>query len=118
LSSKSSNLKEEKTIGFEESLNLRHVGLVVTDTNVLTHFEVRDLIELSILLNSHVTVVNKEESDLFLKSKLLNAVVSICQLFGRDSQSSALNVEMFSNINQPRTPSTSKIEDSVSVFHI
>ena len=44
---------------------------------MLTHFKVRDLIELSILLHGHVTVVDKEKSNLFLKSKLLNSVVSI-----------------------------------------
>ena len=44
---------------------------------MLTHFKVRDLIELSILLHGHFTVVDKEKSDLFLESKLLNSVVSI-----------------------------------------
>jgi len=44
---------------------------------VHTHFKVRDLIELSILLHGHFTVVDKEKSDLFLKSKFLDSVVSI-----------------------------------------
>lgn len=44
---------------------------------MLTHFKVRDLIELSILLHGHFTVVDKEKSDLFLKSKFLDSVVSI-----------------------------------------
>jgi hypothetical protein len=57
LSSETGNLKEEKTVRLEEGLNLGHVGLVVADTDVLTHFEVRDFIELTVFLNNHITVI-------------------------------------------------------------
>jgi hypothetical protein len=96
-----SDLEEEQAFGLQKGLNLRHVGLVVTDTNVLTHFEVRDFIELAVLFNSDFTVVKEQESNLRFKTFILNALVGICELFSRDSHSSSFYVEVLCDIDEP-----------------
>jgi hypothetical protein len=85
---------------------------------VLTHLEVRDLIELAMVLNGKQTVIKKDESNSFFEAELLNAVISVLELFGRDSETLTLNIEVLGNVDQPRAPSTSKIEESISVLKV
>lgn len=44
---------------------------------MLTHLEVRDLIELAMFLNGKETVVKENESDSVFETELLNAVISV-----------------------------------------
>lgn len=110
MSSETSNLKEEQTISLEERFNLGHVGLVVADADVLTHFKVRDLIEKAVFIHSHLTVINQDESNSTFQGSLVNASLSVFELLFRDSQSNAFDVEVLSNIEEPRAPSTSEIK--------
>jgi hypothetical protein len=64
-SSESSNLKEENTIIFEKSLNLGHVYLIVSNSNVLRHFKVSNFVKLSYGFSSELSVVLKDQLYLF-----------------------------------------------------
>lgn len=77
---------------------------------MLTHLEVRDLIELAMILNGEETVIKKDESDSVFETELLNAVISVLELFGRDSETLTFHIKVLGNVDQPRAPSTSKIE--------
>lgn len=77
---------------------------------MLTHLEVRDLIELAMFLNGKETVVKENESDSVFETELLNAVISVLELFGRDSETLTFHIKVLGNVDQPRAPSTSKIE--------
>lgn len=85
---------------------------------MLTHLEVRDLIELAMVLNGKQTVIKKDESNSVFEAELLNAVISVLELFGRDSETLTFHIEVLGNIDQPRAPSTSKIEESISVLKV
>jgi len=57
--SQTGNLEEEKSVGFKECFNLGHVLLVVSNSDVFTHLEAWDFVELSEGFNVDFSVVEE-----------------------------------------------------------
>jgi hypothetical protein len=115
-SSQTCNLEEENTVVLEEWLNLSHEVLVVSDSNMLTHFKASDLVELLVHVHSQITVVEEDQVDFAFNAVFLYFLFSIFELTFGDSHTNTFNVEVFGAVNQPGSPSTTEVKNAVSVF--
>jgi len=95
------NLQEKDTIGFQESLHLGHVSLVVADTDVLTHLEAGNLVVLTPLVSGKLSVIEQVNLDLSFQFFLLDSAGAPLELARGDSHTGALDIEVLGDIDDP-----------------
>lgn len=109
----SSNLEEEQAVRLEERLHLGHEGLVVADADVLAHLKASDLVKLVEGVDGDFTVVLEENLDLVLETEFLDSTGGIVILIFGDGHSNAVDIMVFSAIDEPRSPAAAEVENAV-----
>lgn len=85
---------------------------------MLTHLEASDLVKLTELFNSKLAVVQEMKLNCSLQFSSLNALIGVLKLLSRDGHSSAFDVEVLSNVDEPRAPAASEIQNIIAVLHV
>lgn len=116
--SETRNLEEENAVVLEKGFDLSHEVLIVSYTDVLTHLEASDLVELTDGLSGEFTVVLKDKLHFAFKTFCFDASIGVVKLTLRNGHASAVDVKVFGAVNEPRTPAATKVEDTITVLQV